>query len=94
MLVCHSCDVRNCVNPAHLFLGTHQDNMDDMRRKGRTTLGRAGLIGEHHHKAKLTEAQVREIRAALGTQVEIAKRFGVGRSTIGDIRSGKLWTHI
>jgi len=89
----HRCDVRNCVNPYHLFLGTHQDNMDDMVSKGRDRQ----LIGESHHSAKLTASQVIEIRAlaAQGApQPEIAKRFGITQSNVSQIVLYKSWKHI
>lgn len=86
--VCHRCDVRRCVNPAHLFLGTHAENIADRNAKGRS----AGAKGETHGRAKLTAAQVVEIRAASGPQTAIAARFGISQSQVGRIRRGKLWT--
>lgn len=53
LLLRHTCDVRRCVNPAHLVLGTHQDNMDDMVSRGRTTRGRT-LSAEHRRKVALS----------------------------------------
>lgn len=47
MLVCHTCDVKLCVRPDHLFLGTAKENMDDMRRKGRATWGLYNKIKTH-----------------------------------------------
>ena len=56
LCVCHTCDIRNCINPSHLFLGTHQDNSDDARSKGRTTLNQPK--GEIHCKTNLTNKQI------------------------------------
>jgi hypothetical protein len=89
--VCHHCDNPGCVNPDHLFLGTHQDNMDDKTRKGRAQGARPG---ETHHLAKLTEERVREIRQAEGTQQQIAIRFGISRSQVSNIRTRRQWKHI
>jgi hypothetical protein len=89
MVVCHKCDVRACVNPEHLFLGTSLDNSQDMLNKGRN------LRGERHHSAKLTEAQVSRIKAMLAEDrlyiSEIAREFGVAPSTIRAISQGKNW---
>jgi len=56
LLVCHSCDNKECVNPEHLWLGTHLENMRDMVSKGR------GNSGEKNAGSKLTESQVEEMR--------------------------------
>jgi len=92
LFVCHSCDNPGCVNPTHLFLGTHQDNMNDMSRKGRGTKAK----GEKHGMAKLTESQVREIRQLYGkyNQRKLAEMFGVDQATISYIINNKLWTHV
>jgi hypothetical protein len=94
LCVCHDCDNPPCCNPAHLFLGTHQANMTDMARKGRVRHGnRRGMNGS---KAKLTDDQVREIRALQGTATleEVGRRYGVSFSTIGMIWRRDTWFHI
>lgn len=87
MHVLHKCDTRPCVNPDHLFLGDARANALDMVRKGRWN----GAHGVTHPDAKLSAADVQEIRIAPGLQREIASRFGVVRSTVSSIRSGKRW---
>ena len=87
MCVLHKCDNRICINPEHLFLGTYQDNHDDMHRKGRAN---------HRHAAILTEEQVWQIRALLQkgfhTQEEIGVLFGVSRSAILNISNRSNWS--
>lgn len=92
LFVCHSCDNPPCVNPSHLFLGTHSDNMRDASDKGRLKNG--GREGAKNGRAKLTEDDVRAIRAASGTLHEIAEQFGVKHAIIGKIRTQKAWRHI
>jgi hypothetical protein len=86
--VCHSCDNPACVNPDHLFLGSHAENMADMASKGRAPKG------ETHVAAKLTEADVLAIRAETGTQQEIAAKYGISTSQVSRIRLGQTWKHV
>lgn len=88
--VCHTCDNRKCVNPRHLFLGTHADNMHDMYRKGRRQAAR----GERASKAKLTEAQVLKIRDDPRTLRAIGAAYGVCHSNILAIKQRKHWGHL
>jgi hypothetical protein len=91
LYVMHSCDNRACVNPAHLSLGTHEDNMRDMTEKGRKPLG------SRSSSAKLTEDQVSEIRRRHGggeVQRDLAREFGVGHTSIGRIVRGEGWKHV
>lgn len=93
MVVCHRCDNPPCVNPDHLFLGTHRDNMHDMSAKGRAVHSR----GEQQHNARLSEADVREIKSfpeRRGLRAELARRYGVSHTTITKIRSGLKWVHV
>ena len=87
--VCHQCDNRACINHEHLFLGSHTDNMEDMKSKGRQQKG------VRNCRAKLTEDDIVAIRAARGApQPELAKAYGVSQSHISDIQTGKKWSHI
>lgn len=93
MDVLHECDVRSCINPDHLFLGTDIDNIADMDAKGR----RYVLRGEEQGSAILTEADVREIRSRprdRGTGNALAEEFGVSPSLISLVRLGKAWSHV
>jgi hypothetical protein len=87
-MVCHSCDVRQCINPAHLFVGTAQDNVDDMVRKGRQA------YGSRIASARLSETDVRTIRA-LGRYMSaagLAQRFEVSPSHVYSIVRGRFWS--
>lgn len=89
MKVLHRCDVRCCVNPDHLFLGTQRDNVRDMFHKCRA----ANVHGERNPNSKLTHEQVSEIkRSALGC-VALSKEYGVSASIISAIKLGKNWRH-
>ena len=92
MWVLHRCDNKRCCNPAHLFLGTRQDNIDDAVRKQRM------CWGERRANAKLTEAQAREIQKLYSSgqlkQRQIARRFGIHQCNVSRIINGKRWPHL
>jgi hypothetical protein len=91
--VCHRCDNPPCVNPAHLFLGTHADNMADMAAKGR----HHDLRGEAIAVSKLTDDKVRYIRRELAagrSQSDVARELGVDSSQVCRIANGHRWAHV
>lgn len=92
MLVCHKCDVRSCVNPAHLWLGTNDENMADMAAKGRAKPSR--VHGMAHPHAKLTDDDVLAIRQSSTSDGKLAEIYGVANETIRKARSGKSWKHL
>lgn len=88
MYVCHRCDVRACVNPDHLFLGTQSDNMADCVTKDRQAKG-----AQLPH-AKFTDADILDICASDLPDRQEAKRRGVNREVIRDIRLCKTYKHV
>lgn len=88
MRVCHRCDNPACVRPDHLFLGDAAANSADMVAKGRSTRGVKSA------SAKLTENDVRAIRADNRPQHEIAAEYGVHLCTISSIRTRRTWRHV
>ncbi|OOB91234.1 hypothetical protein B0T42_07360 [Rathayibacter sp. VKM Ac-2630] len=88
---CHTCDNPPCVNPAHLYWGTEQQNVQDAIDRGRKAKGAT------HGRAKLTDADVLSIRAAVtaGRMLkDLADEFGVSAPTISNIVAGRIWRHL
>lgn len=88
----HTCDVPRCINPNHLLPGTVADNNRDRQERNRT----AQQKGMAHGGCKLTDADVIEIRnlAVVCHHKEVANRYGISRSMVGKIVSGKGWSHL
>lgn len=91
MHVLHHCDNPECANPKHLFLGTHADNMRDKTQKKRA---HGAHPGEAHYKAKLTAFEVLKILNDLRPHKIIAADFGIARSSVGDIKTGRSWVSV
>lgn len=104
-IVCHRCDTPQCINPAHLFAGTHKDNTADMWRKGRANRPPL-LVGENNPKSKLTATDVHEIRRAYeppgpgrqrvkrGLMKGLAQKYGVREAIIYRIIRGQIWRSV
>lgn len=92
LVIRHKCDQPSCVNPDHLEIGTHQDNVDDKMRRGRYRVIRN--LGEAHGHAKLTAADIIAIRSSTDTWKTISDRYGVCVSHIGKIKARKAWGHV
>jgi hypothetical protein len=87
--VLHKCDVRLCVNPDHLFLGTNADNVADRIAKGRS----AANYGDENGRSKLSAATIPAIKSDARPHRVIAGEYGVARSTISRIKRNELWVN-
>ena len=85
MEVMHSCDNNMCINPKHLSLGTHKENMQQMAERNRA------LSGVNHKDAKLTENDIREIRVSKLSDRVLGLLYGVDHSGINKIKNNKIW---
>jgi hypothetical protein len=85
MYICHHCDVRSCVNPWHLFIGTPKENAEDMSLKNRSSRG------ERQGAHKLSRSDVETIRTSNLSQGELAQKYGVSKGCISHAITGRSW---
>jgi len=92
MVICHHCDNPPCVNPAHLFVGTQQENERDKHAKGRAP----STAGASNGNARLTAEQVHKLRrmCASVSDTELGGKFGISRTQVRDIRRGRSWSQL
>lgn len=91
LVVRHKCDVPSCVNPEHLELGTHKENMKDRDIRGR------GAMGEKNGRSAIDSDQVRKIKKMLNSGItirEISKLYELSFTTVWRIKKSILWKHI
>jgi hypothetical protein len=88
LFVCHKCDVPACINPDHLFLGTHRENMADRDAKCRNPRG------EEIGNSKISAATAAFIRQDKRTHSVIAKEFGLSQSAVSRIKSRDIWKYV
>jgi hypothetical protein len=87
-VICHKCDNPECVNPDHLYQGTTQENSRDASERNRIR------TGSRHHKAKITEEDLKIILDRKYKGVDLAKIYGLSENHISFIRQGKSWKHV
>ncbi len=88
LLVCHKCDVKLCINPEHLFLGTQKENIEDATRKGRMS------HGEDRPTSKLKESQVVNIFSDIRTASKIAAQYNITETAVYNIKAGRRWGYL
>ena len=92
--ICHKCDNPSCVRPEHLFLGSVQENNNDMVKKGR----RSSQKGANNPRSKINSTQARVIRRHanrnLMTHKEIGSIFSISSSSVAGIKSLRRWAHV
>jgi hypothetical protein len=86
--VCHTCDNPLCINPDHLFLGTHTENQQDKFNKNRQAKGVT------HGRSKLTNEQATTAKFTSIKPTVLAKEFNCSSTIIRQIRQGKYWKHL
>ena len=94
MVVMHNCDNPSCVNPDHLSLGTQSQNIIDAFAKGRKMSKPPHKFGESHGASKLMESDAIEILKSMEAAKILAAKYGVHKSAIDRLRSGKTWKHL
>jgi hypothetical protein len=96
LFACHTCDNPPCCNGLHLFWGTNGDNLYDLGLKGKTGAQLHPEIrrGERNGFSKLTERQIKEIRASILCNADLGRQYEVSRSVISKIRKNQIWRHV
>lgn len=102
-IICHTCDNKRCVNPNHLFMGTHKDNAEDREKKGRHPHINKSRFGEKNPACKLTPSIVRTIRryrqlghtySALQSGVKLGWDISISKSQIANIVHKRSWKNV
>lgn len=95
MIVMHKCDNPECVNPDHLMIGTHQQNMNDMVKKGRQSKSiHERAKGERNGNSKLNASLAKAIYEDERSQRKIAKEFNITQAAVSLIKQKKTWREI